>query len=314
MSLPARLSPLSRNTRTRHPLSDIEYGPEILTLLASLRFATTNQIQRVVFDRDGTSARQARHRATRSLRRLFDSGYLRRVVVFAPAATSLRTSKQIVHVLSASGARAVGVDPRWVRNRAPGERQVLVHDYWLLELAVTAMEGCPEPLSILTWWDDRILSSRKRQGLLTLGNIPDGYLLIENLVNGKHFPCLIELDLGSASVQATTRGRRDFARKIEGYLEYVDGPFRREFGIAAPPVVLIVADSEQRLASLRATTRRLGGGGRYWFATLQRLRGRDAANGPKIFDFPARQGPFWTPNWQPAHEDGWRSLTARCGA
>ena len=228
-----------------------------------------------------STERQARHRATRSVRRLFDSGYLRRVVVFAPSAASGVLSRQIVHVLSAKGAAEVGVDPRWVRTRAPKDQQVLSHDFWLVELAVLAMAGCPEPLSILTWWDDRVLAGRKRQGFLTLGNIPDGYLLIENLATGKRFPCLVELDLGSESVRATSHGRRDFTRKIEGYLPYLDGRFREEFGINAPPVVLIVADTEARLESLRETTRRLGGAGRYWFASLPHLRAIDVRKRPQ---------------------------------
>src|SRR5215218_7029044 len=161
MTRSTRTSPLIRNRTTRYPLDQIEHGIEILTLLASLRFATGNQIQRVIFNRGSATPRQARHRATRSLRRLFDAGYLRRIPVFAPSASSGLLSRQLVQVLSPLGARRVGVEPRWIRARSPTEREVLTHDFWLVELAVLAMEGCPVPLSITTWWDDRVLAGRK---------------------------------------------------------------------------------------------------------------------------------------------------------
>ena len=78
-------------------------------------------------------------------------------------------------------------------------------------------------------------------------------------------------------------------------------------------MVLIIADSHQRMESLRTATKRLGGGGRFWFASLPHLRAIDAADeaaGPQSAD---HNGPFWESNWRAAHEDGWRSLAARCG-
>jgi hypothetical protein len=311
--LPARTSPLVRSRTAHYPLNLIEEGSVILLALASLRFATAIQIRRIIFDAPSLTPRQARHRATRSLRRLFDAGFVRRVPVFAPSASSGQLSMQIVNVLSAKGARAIGLEPRWARSRAPQEREVLTHGFWLVELAVCAMERCPEPLSITTWWDDRVLAGRKRQGLLSLPNIPDGLLVVENLSNGKRFPCLVELDLGTESVTSPARVRRDFARKIEGYLEYLGRAFRRDFGIDAAPVVLIVTGSERRLESLRTTTQGLGGGGRFWFSTLSRLRQMANLDPPQANGFAARQGPFWASNWQTAVNDEWRSLAVRCG-
>lgn len=308
---PTRTSALARRA-TRYPLSMIEDGQLILELLVSLRFATGTQIQRVIFDRTSVSPRMARHRATRSLRRLFDAGLTRRVSVFAPSSTG-RMSQQIVNVLSAAGAQAVGVDPRWARTRTPKDGAILIHDYWLMELAVLAMEGCPPPLTIERWWDDRILMARKRQGRLSLSNVPDGLLVIENLSSGKRFPCLVELDLGTESVVSPTRLRRDFARKIEGYLEYLGRSFRGEFELDAPPIVLIVTDSPRRLASLRQTTQRLGGRGRYWLVILDQLRRMPDANDQRDSPSAALHAPFWASNWQTAEEDGRRSLATRCG-
>lgn len=281
--------------------------------LASLRFATGPQLQRILFDREAETPRQARYRSTKSLRQLFDAGYLSRILVFAPSLTSGRMSRQLVHALSPAGARAVGVDPRWARNRRPKRDEVLTHDFWLVELAVLAMAGCPEPLGIATWWDDRVLAGRKRQGLLHLPTIPDGLLVIENLSTGKYFPCLVELDLGTESVASRGRTQRDISHKIAGYLGYVTREFRSDFDIDAPPVVLIVANSERRSASLREVTRDMGGGGRFWFATLNRLRGLEGVNGGQTSPSAVHEGTFWMSQWQPAHEDGLRSLASRCG-
>jgi hypothetical protein len=309
-TLRRRQSPLIPSRTRVYPLALIEEGQLILELLVSLRFATANQVQRVVFDSTSVSPRMAKHRATRSLRRLFDAGFLRRVSVFAPSSAG-RMARQTVNVLSAAGARAVGVEPRWVRTRSPRTDEVLVHDFWLMEVAVLAMAGCPEPLSIVAWWDDRILMGRKRRGQLHLPNVPDGYLVIENLATGKRFPCLVELDLGSASVSSRTSQRRDFARKIEGYVEYLHEGFRDDFGIDAPPIVLIIAEGARRMQALQEIRARLGGKGRFWFATLPHLRDTDTM--PPKTDSAGRDGPFWAANWQTGLNADWRSLAVRCG-
>src|SRR5579884_2444813 len=170
-SSPTRRSPLKRHATTRYPLSAIDAGQRIVQVVGSLRFATATQLRRAIFDRGSASPRQARYRATKSLRRLFDSGYLRRVQVFCPSAASDRLSLQVVNVLSATGARAIGLDPWLARTRAPKPRSVLSHDFWLVELGVLAFEGCPAGLAITHWWNDRVLAARKRKGQLSLPTI-----------------------------------------------------------------------------------------------------------------------------------------------
>lgn len=311
--LSTRKSPLIRQTITRYPLSAIDEGERILAVLGSLRFATAIQLRRAVFDQASVSSRRARYRATKTLRRLFDAGFINRTQVFCPSASSDQLSLQVVQALSALGARAIGLDPKLARARAPKLRSVLAHDFWLTELGVLALEGCPDGLMVTHWWNDRVLSARKRKGRLALPTIPDALLVVRNLRTGKDHPCLVELDLGTESVTSHGRVRADFSRKIEGYLDYLGAPFRKDFEIDASPIVLIVADSERRLASLKATTQRLGGGGRFWFATLARLRGVGQPN-PLPNDAPAaRQGAFWASNWRVPNDEGFRSLATRCG-
>lgn len=308
-----RTSPLIRQTTTRYPLAAIDHGARVLAVLGSLRFTTAIQVRRAVFDQASASPRQARYRATKTLRRLFDAGFLKRVQVFCPSASSDELSLQVVQTLSTMGVRAIGLDPKLARSRAPKARAVLAHDFWLTELGVLALEGCPNGLAVTHWWNDRVLSARKRKGQLSLPTIPDALLVIRNITTHKDYPCLVELDLGTESVTSRGNLRADFARKIEGYLDYLGAPFRNDFAIDAPPIVLIVTDSERRLASLKATTERLGGGGRFWFATLPELRGWDASNPPSTTGPDARQGAFWGPHWSVPSNEGQRSLATRCG-
>jgi hypothetical protein len=287
----------------------IEHGQSILELLVSIRFATGTQVQRVVFEADATSPRMARHRSTRALRRLFDAGLIRRVRVFAPSSTG-RMSQQIINVLSASGARQMSVDPNWIRRRSPQDGAIQVHDFWVVEIAIRSMAGCPPPLEVLQWWDDRALMGRKRRGELSLPTVPDGLLVVRHPETGKIYPSFVEVDLGTESVHGERGVRRDVARKIEGYVEYLEAAELSDFGLHAPGIVLIITDSDRRLESLRQLTQRLGGGGRFWFSTLERTGDRNEDIGQA---FTGREGLFWAQNWQTAHDDGWRSLAARCG-
>jgi len=312
-SSPSRKSPLIRQTTTRYPLSAIDQGAWVLAMLGGLRFATAIQVRRAVFEQESGSLRQARYRATKTLRRLFDAGFINRVQVFCPSASADDLSLQVVQTLSALGARTIGIDPKLARSRAPKARAVLTHDFWLTELGVLALEGCPDGLAITHWWNDRVLSARKRKGQLSLPTIPDALLVVRNLKTGKDHPGLVELDLGTESVTSRGRARADFSRKIEGYVDYLGAPFRTDFGIDAPPIVLIVTDSDRRLASLKATTARLGGGGRFWFAPLSRLRGLDGSPPPANVASAARQGAFWGSNWSVPNHEGSRSLATRCG-
>lgn len=310
-SPPTRRSPLVRQPQTRYPLAAIDQGERVLLILGSLRFATSIQLRRAIFAPIASSPRQARSRATTTLRRLFDSGYLQRVQVFCPSAAADRLSLQLVNVLTARGAHAIGLAPRLARTRAPRERAVLEHDFWLTELGVLAFAGCPAGLTITHWWTDRVLAARKRKGQLSLPTIPDALLVVRNDATGKAYPALMELDLGTESV--VSRERADVARKIEGYLSYDRARFRADFGIDAAPIVLLVTDSERRVASLRATTQKLDGGGRFWFACLPRLRDMERSNQSSNTAPDAPYDPFWGSSWLTAHNDQVRSLASRCG-
>lgn len=312
MPLPSRKRPLVRERR-EYSLDMVEGGVQILGWISLLRFATNIQIQRLVFNRDSISKRMARHRSTRSVRRLFDGDFVRRMEVFAPGPTG-RMSRQMINVLSPKGVAALGLLPTKVQ-RPPNQNAILTHEYWLVELSVRAAEGCPSPLAITECWNDRTMASIKRQGSISLSVIPDGLLVTANQTTDKTYPSFIELDLGSESVNSASRMRSSVAGKIEAYSDYLSAPlqFNQEFGIEGSPIVLFVADSERRLESIRKVTKELGGMGRFWFSTLDRLSRSAVSNGNWIYASDDPQGPFWTSNWQTSQNDELRSLATRCG-
>jgi hypothetical protein len=247
---------------------------------------------------------------------LFDAGFVRRVEVFAPS-NSGRISRQTVNVLTAKGAGVIGLDASVVRRRTPPSDAILIHEFWLVELAVEAAASCPAPLALTQLWNDRELAARKRLRLISLGSIPDGLFLIRNQQTGMSYPCFLELDLGTESLQAASRIRSDIRRKVESYLESFSTPhtFNEDFGVEGRPIVLFVAESERRLANMRQITQDLGGGGRFWFSTLSWLtHSQPLTEGRKINTFEALKGPFWTSNWLTAQDDEWRSLATRAGA
>jgi hypothetical protein len=112
--------------------------------------------------------------------------------------------------------------------------------------------------------------------------IPDGYA--EMATPLKTFPMFLEVDLGSES-------RGVWLKKVHGYLRYASsGKFGERFH--QPQFrTLVVADSEKRLASLRAATA-TATDKIFWFTTLGAIQ---------------RDG-FWSPIWQRTSGDSRQSL------
>lgn len=112
--------------------------------------------------------------------------------------------------------------------------------------------------------------------------IPDGY--VEFAAPEKMLAAFLEVDLGNES-RSVWRG------KIHSYLRYaVSGSFERQF--AHPQFrVLVVASSERRLASLRATTAEFTEKV-FWFATFGAI---------------AKDG-FWSAIWQRPKDNRLHSL------
>ncbi|MDP9359655.1 MAG: hypothetical protein M3R02_31095, partial [Chloroflexota bacterium] len=92
-----RLVRADPHTKPR-PLTAIERGTEILTLLDSQLYLSNDQVETLLFQRGPTatgkpcSPKGAAYAANTALRRLFDAGYVDRIPVFLPG-TKPRTVK-----------------------------------------------------------------------------------------------------------------------------------------------------------------------------------------------------------------------------
>lgn len=308
------------------PLSAIERGPDVLRLLDALLYLSNDQIETALFRAGTTVSGKARapkgaaYAANTALRRLFDAGYVDRTPLFLPGNAPHTVVPHYVNVLSTKGARVAarllikeGRTPRWRRSLLPHPWQPLLHGYWIRQFAVTGQAACLEKgWNWWSWFDDRQLAALKKRHGATFATVPDGFFMITNPETGKALPHFLEIDLGTETVHAHSRERRDWRGKVESYLAYIDGRFREEFGVEASPIVLTVTESDQRLTNLLAATAAAGGGGRFWFTTLAALRrvGRDGNDGETTAP-DALEGAFWAPIWRVPTSRQPRSLADR---
>ncbi len=311
------------------PPSVIERGTQILTLLDSHLYLTNDQIEILLFRRGPTvtgkvrSPKGAAYAANTALRRLFDAGYVDRIPVFLPGAKSHTVRPHYLNVLSTWGARVAadllkqeGRTPRWRRSLLPHPWQPLLHGSWIRQFAVTGRAACEaHGWRWWSWFDDRQLAALKKEHGARFTAVPDGFFVITNPNTGKDFPHFLEIDLGTETVSARSPGRLDWRGKVASYLDYAERHFREQFGLNALPIIQTVTESEQRLAHLLAATGAAGGGGRFWFTTLERLFSPTGVQGDhesRASD--ALEGAFWASIWQVPTSSHSRSLARRCGA
>ncbi len=321
---------LERSTAGKaRPLSAIEHALEILTLLDSHLYLSNDQVETLLFRHGVTATGKPRspngaaYAANTALRRLFDAGYVDRVPAFLPGSSPHTVKPHYVNVLSRRGARVAadllkeqGRIPRWRRTLLPHLWQPLLHGYWIRQFAVTGKAACKS--RAWRWWswlDDRQLAALKKEHGARFTAVPDGFFVITNPETGKDFPHFLEIDLGTETVSARSPARLDWRSKVESYLDYLDRHFREQFGLASLPIVLTITESEQRLAHLLAATGAAGGGGRFWFTTLERLFSPTTVqDGHERRASDALEGAFWASIWRVPTSSQLRTLASRCGA
>ena len=234
------------------------------------RFLRQDQIQTLFFP----SKWAAQYR----LVRLYQHGYLDRT--FTPVQFG---SGQIVYCLDDKGADLViadlGIDREamgWKRkhNRVGGpflEHTLAVNDVRIaLELACYqlgyGLEG---------WLDETDLKKehgKREEFVPVLGSngktrqvavIADGYFVVHCLGKRAHF--FLEVD------RATIANKR-WMQKIRAYIEYYrSGKYQARYGTRSLRV-LTVTTGDQRVANLKASTEKAGGGQTFWFTTMDRAR------------------------------------------
>ncbi len=175
-----------------------------------------------------------------------------------------------LYSLGQRGAELVGIPDRGPRRRNDEVLTVdifTIHQLAINEIYCIAKFGkAPEGIRFARW----IAFYESIDTGLSL--IPDGYL--EFATPAKSFAMFLEVDLGNESLSV-------WRRKIESYLAFAtSGHFQEKFG-GDQFRVLVVANSDRRLASLRsataAATEKI-----FWFATAEAIR---------------REG-FWSSIWQ----------------
>jgi hypothetical protein len=148
------------------------------------------------------------------------------------------------------------------------------------------------------WIDDRALKRPQMKDYVTLTGpqggtrraavVPDGYFVLDT---GQHlYHHFLEVDLCTVTGQASTWGRRDWARKVTAYLEYYrSGAYRERYGTQSLRV-LTVTRGERRLENLKAITERAGGRARFWFTTFEHVNPATILTEP-IWQVASREGP-----------------------
>lgn len=184
--------------------------------------------------------------------------------------------KKAVYALTQAGANLADVPFRGPRR---SRDQVLVADFFVThQLSINqiycALKYQPIPIP-----DARFLRWVSFHNPIDSGSslIPDGY--VEVAIANKTLSAFLEVDLGHES-------RSVWRTKVQKYLRYaVSGDFTKQIG--QPQFrALVVANSERRMASLRAATGELTHK-IFWFTT---------------FDSINRDG-FWSPIWQRPTDD-----------
>jgi hypothetical protein len=189
--------------------------------------------------------------------------------------------QKALYALSATGAKLVHVPFRGPRK---AHDEVLVADFFVThQLSINEiyclLKVRPIPVSeakFVRWMSFyEPLESDARL-------IPDGY--VEILTPHKTLAAFLEVDLGNEGISV-------WNRKVEAYLRYaISGNFEKRSG-QSQFRVLVVANTERRMHSLRAATSSLTNKV-FWFST---------------FDSIARDG-FWSPVWLRAQGDQRQSL------
>jgi hypothetical protein len=185
-------------------------------------------------------------------------------------------ARKALYALSEKGATLVSVPYRGPRRKTD---EMLVADFFVMHqmrinhaYIVLKYDPIPFPETRFVRW--AAFHEPLEKGLSL---IPDGYFEITS--PAKTLAAFLEVDLGHES-------RKIWRAKVQAYLRYaLSGNFGERFG--QPQFrVLVIGESERRIASLRAATAELTEK-IFWFTT---------------FDDIYRDG-FWSPIWQRPKEN-----------
>jgi len=198
------------------------------------------------------------------------AGFLRRFFL-----GTVGGARKSLYAVSANGAELVGIPYRGPRRR-PDE--ILAADFFTTHQLLVNELYCLLKFPAHTAGDAHFLRwASFHEPLAGTGLIPDGY--VEITTPTRILSLFLEVDLGNESQSV-------WQQKIRAYLSYAtSGSFAKEFS-REQFRVLVVANSERRLNSLRTTTAHLTEK-IFWFTTFEATR---------------REG-FWSTIWQRSADD-----------
>ncbi len=241
---------------------------------------TREQIERLLFPPDGDQDHPTKTSiCRRRLRLLYHNGYLER---FPAPVRAGAWAWRPVYRLTAKGARFVSdsesvLDPAyWGAEFDRDQRRTKVSLLFLehtlrtndVRIALT-LAAQSEGYRVERWLDDAHLKAEHMRAYVVLNTaqgrsqrvavLPDAYIVLRIGDKRAHF--FLELD------QATMSNPR-WRTRVLAYLVYTTSGRYEERYHTRSLRVLTVTTTAKRLANLRATTEKAGGGRIFWFTTL----------------------------------------------
>jgi hypothetical protein len=271
-----------------------ERDRDIVLAVYQYRVLTTNQIETLFFrPKEGTPKSLYNSRCRLRLQALYHAGYLRRD---EQPQKMTEGRKPLLYSLDMEGAKLVSqiydvplADLEWRPKAAPVSPFTLEHLLATNDVRVLLQTSVGKHgLEISRWIDDHTLRQKGTTDYVILKSkggtaqrvslVPDGYFILENQEVRHHQ--FLEIDMGTMTGMYAKYGRRDWARKVAAYLEYYrSGKYLERYHTKSMRV-LTVTTSDRRLANLKGVTEKVGGKGRFWFTTFDRLKGADILTDP----------------------------------
>ncbi|MBD0328253.1 MAG: replication-relaxation family protein [Pyrinomonadaceae bacterium] len=98
--------------------------------------------------------------------------------------------------------------------------------------------------------------------------VPDDYFTLDTPTLLLHH--FVEIDMGTVTITATDWKRRDWERKVRGYMAYINsGKYEARYGTKGLRI-LTITTTETRLKNLKEITEKAGGTARFWFTTFEK--------------------------------------------
>jgi hypothetical protein len=272
----------------------------IIRAVYTHRALTRPQIEDLLFPPDnGQSHRTKTSRARHRLKLLYQHGYLFRDQ--QPTKTRFG-SKPLVYFIDKKSvpllADELGVFPEDIdwhpRNNNVGW---MFLDHLLATNDVRiAIEVAAEnkSLKLSKWSDEKTLKSREmRDSVVIVGPngsrikasiVPDGHFCLEGEDSEYHH--FLEVDMGTETGLSSKFGRRDFSRKIRGYIAYwKHGLYQKKYDPQhqhdnLPMWVLTITTGPKRLANLKAVAESAGAHDSFYFTTFDRVVAKSVLTEP----------------------------------